>query len=453
MKKKLLSVILAATMTAALLAGCSSKKETTDTSSAGVAETQTKETETAETKEADTSGENVKLSIYAQYADDDTKIPYDYAVEKLAETYPNVELELIVQSQDDGMTLSTLAASNNLPDIFQAGTEIINSLRETNQVMVLNDAAKETGFEDKVYDSAKELLYADDGNIYAFPYAGQEYVLWYYNKAIFKESGLEVPQTYDELLKCIEKFNGKGITPMALFGQEGWITAAMYDVIATRYTTGGIKALDEGSAQITDQAYVDAANMMSKLVSANMFSADVTNTNYDQASALFLEGKAAMFLNGQWYIEDATKALGEDVGWMYYPAPDTASYEAGKTLFSGGGSTSGYAVNPDSENAQLAAEVAAFISEKYCEAKVLYRSNPLVAVDTGVTAEKELTPMMKELSDVIPGITATTKFTWGLTNSIFNTGIMDQTKFLLSPQYTPDEFIEEMDSVIKRMND
>lgn len=451
MKKRLLSVLLATTMAASLMAGCGSQKETTDTSAAGVAETEATSTESTDTTE--TTGEKVKLSIYAQYADDDTKIPYDYAVEQLAKEYPNVELELIVQSQDDGMTLSTLAASNNLPDIFQAGTEIINSLRETNQVMVLNDVAKSTGFEDKVYDSAKELLYADDGNIYAFPYAGQEYVLWYYNKAIFKTCGLEVPKTYDELLKCIEVFNSNGVTPMSMFGQEGWVTTAMYDAIATRYTVGGIKDLDEGKAQITDQAYVDAANMMSKLVNANMFSADVSNTNYDQASEMFLNGEAAMFLNGQWYIEDATKALGENVGWMYYPAPDEASYEAGKTAFAGGGSTSGYAVNPDSKNAELAAEVAAFISVKYCEAKVLYRSNPLVAVDTGVTAEKELTPMMQELSDIIPTITSTTKFTWGLTNSIFNTGIMDQTKFLLSPQYTADEFVQEMDSVIKRMND
>lgn len=448
MKKKLLSVLLATTMAASLMAGCGSQKETTDTSAAGVAET-----DSTEAKSSETTGDKVKLSIYAQYADDDTKIPYDYAVEQLAKEYPNVELELIVQSQDDGMTLSTLAASNNLPDIFQAGTEIINSLRETNQVMVLNDVAKATGFEDKVYDSAKNLLYADDGNIYAFPYAGQEYVLWYYNKALFKTCGLEVPKTYDELLKCIEVFNSKGITPMSMFGQEGWVTTAMYDAIATRYTAGGIKDLDEGKAQITDQAYVDAANMMSKLVNANMFSADVSNTNYDQASQMFLNNEAAMFLNGQWYIEDATKALGENVGWMYYPAPDEASYEAGKTVFAGGGSTSGYAVNPDSENAELAAEVAAFISEKYCEAKVLYRSNPIVAVETGVTAEKELTPMMKELSDVIPNVTSTTKFTWGLTNSIFNTGIMDQTKFLLTPQYTADEFVQEMDSVIKRMND
>ena len=37
-----------------------------------------------------------------------------------------------------------------------------------------------------------------------------------------------------------------------------------------------------------------------------------------------------MFINGQWYIEDATAALGENVDWMFYPAADEASYEERK---------------------------------------------------------------------------------------------------------------------------
>jgi len=444
MRKRMIGLFLSMTMVASLLVGCGSKTE---------APTEAKtETATEATTETEDTQEPVTLTIYAQYADDDTKIPYDYAVEKLKEAYPNVTLELIVQAQDDGMTLNTMAASDNLPDIFQANTDIINSFRETNQIMDVTEVAKSTGFEEKVFDSCKELLYADDGKIYVFPYAGQEYVMWYYNKALFEQYNLEVPTTYEELLNCVKVFNENDILPMSLFGQEGWAAAAMYDTIATRYTQGGIKALDEGSASVKDETYVNATKTMSELVNAGMFSADVTNTNYDQASALFLEGKAAMFLNGQWYIPDATEKLGDDVDWMYYPAQDAASYEAGKAVFSGGGSTSGYAVNPNGEHAQLAAEVAAFISEKYCESKIL-NGKVFVSQDTGLKAEGELAPMMQKLSDTIPSITSMTKFTWGLTNATFKAGIEDQTRFLLSPQYTPDEFVNEMDAVIGRMNE
>ena len=455
MKKKILSSLLCATVAATTIIGCGqSAQTTTETQSEAPSEAATVEataeaTAEAENTQANESGEKVTLSIYTQYADDDTKVPYDYAVEQLKEAYPNVELNLIVQAQDDGQTLKTLAATGQLPDIYQASTDIINTFRESNQIMVLNDVAKSTGFLDKLYEANKDLAYAEDGNIYAFPFSGQEYVLWYYNKALFEENGLEVPKTYDELKNCIEVFKSKGITPLALFGQEGWNTAAAYDVVATRYTEGGIKALDEGTASITDEAYLTAAKTLEELVAAGLFQDSATTTNYDQASEMFLSGNAAMFINGQWYIEDATAALGENVDWMFYPAADEVSYEAGKSVFSGGGSASGFAVNPDSENAELAAEVAEFITEKYCEAKVMYRHNPLVALDTGKEPDSEYPAMMKKLSDTLPSITATTKFTWGLTNSTFNDGIQSESQGLVSGQFTADEFIADMKDVME----
>ena len=425
MKKKLLSALLCVSMVAALT-GCGETKTqpaaTETTKETTAADTKTEEKKEEKKEETASTDEKIVLNIYTQYADDDTKVPYDYAVEQLAEAYPNVELNLVIQAQDDGQTLKTLAATGQLPDIYQASTDIINTFRESGQIMVLNDIAKSTGFLDKLYEANKNLAYAEDGNIYAFPFSGQEYVLWYYNTSLFEENNLEVPQTYDDLLNCIEVFKSQGITPLALFGQEGWNTAAAFDVIATRYAAGGIKDLDEQKANITDDAYVEAANMMEKLVAAGLYQDNATTTNYDQASQMFLSGQAAMFINGQWYIEDATKELGENVDWMFYPAADAASYEAGKSAFSGGGSSSGFAVNPDSANAELAAEVAEFITEKYCEAKVMYRHNPLVALNTGAKSETELPAMMQKLVDTLPSITSTTKFTWGLTNSTFNDG-------------------------------
>jgi len=454
MKKKILSSLLCATVAATTIIGCGqSAQETGESTTNAPAEVSATEATSEEAKAEETtssdSGEKVTLSIYTQYADDDTKVPYDYAVEQLKEAFPNVELNLIVQAQDDGQTLKTLAATGQLPDIYQASTDIINTFRESNQIMVLNDVAQSTGFLDKLYEANKDLAYAEDGNIYAFPFSGQEYVLWYYNKALFEENGLEIPQTYDDLKNCIEVFKSKGITPLALFGQEGWNTAAAYDVVATRYTEGGIKALDEGTASITDEAYASAAKTLEELVAAGLFQDSATTTNYDQASEMFLSGNAAMFINGQWYIEDATSALGENVDWMFYPAADEASYEAGKSVFSGGGSASGFAVNPDSENAELAAEVAEFITEKYCEAKVMYRHNPLVALDTGKEPDSEYPAMMKKLSDTLPTITATTKFTWGLTNSTFNDGIQSESQGLVSGQFTAEEFIADMTDIME----
>jgi raffinose/stachyose/melibiose transport system substrate-binding protein len=49
-------------------------------------------------------------------------------------------------------------------------------------------------------------------------------------------------------------------------------------------------------------------------------------------------------------------------------------------------------------------------------------------------------------------ITSTTKFAWGLTNPLFKVAMEDQSQFLMTKDYTPAEFIEELDKVIERMS-
>lgn len=452
--KKVIALVLCFVLGFAVLTGCSGKSEEktstegkTEEVTPAKAEDEVKATEAA-LPEGVISEEEATLSIYAQYSDDDTKVPYDYAVEQLKKAYPNVTLELEVQAQDDGQKLMTYAATGNLPDIYQVALAQIENFKESGNIMILNDVAKETGFSDKIFESATNILYNADGNIYAFPYAGNEYVVWYYNKEILEKSNVAIPTTFDELLAAVKTFHDNGIVPMSIFGSEGWITAAMYDVLATRWDGGGIAKLDNGEGTATEEAYVNAANMMNTLVKAGMFQKSATTTNYDQASQMFLNGEAAMFLNGQWYMTDATAALGDKVDWMYYPSYDQASYETGKSSWSGGGAAAGYAVNPNSKNAELAARVAAFISEKYCEAKVMYRGTPLVALNVDVKPETEFPPMMQKLQAEMPNIKSITKFDWHLTNATFKTALEDQTKYLLVEDYSPEDFITELDNAL-----
>lgn len=431
------------------LAACGTD-EADDTSNDTKSETKT-ETKTEDKEEA-AEDEQITLTIYAQYSDDDTKIPYDYAVAELAKAYPNVTLELDIQAQDDGQKLQTYAATGNLPDIFQVGLSQINAFKESGNILELDDYVTSTGFGDKLHPSATNLLWNEDGHAYAFPYAGNELVLLYYNKALFEKYGVKVPETYSELKDAIEVFNSNDIIPLSIFAKEGWITTALYDVFATRMAPSGIVALDQGAAKASDDAYATAAERIEELVGLGLIADGATNTNYDQAASLFYEGKAAMFLNGQWEIEASTAALGENVDWMWYPAYDE-NPDAARAL-AGGGAPGGYAVSPYSDHVDLAAEVAAFISEKYCEAKYNQRNNPLLAVQVETSEEVEATwpAMMQKLSAELPNITSTSAFAWGLQNPTFKVAIEEQSQFLLTKGYTAAEFVEEMDKAIEKAN-
>lgn len=51
-----------------------------------------------------------------------------------------------------------------------------------------------------------------DGRIYGIPAEIQANGIWY-NKALFDQCGLEIPETYDELLNCCKVLRENGITP------------------------------------------------------------------------------------------------------------------------------------------------------------------------------------------------------------------------------------------------
>lgn len=452
--KKFLSLVLVLTMMLSIV-GCAKKAETTTTTdtAATTDTTATTEATTTDTTATDTAApaEKVKLRIYAQYSDDDTKIPYDYAVAELAKAYPNVELELDVQAQDDGQKLQTYAATGNLPDIFQVGLTQINAFKESGNILQLDEYVKSTGFGDKLYATSENLLWNADGHAYAFPYAGNELVLLYYNKAIFEQYGVKVPETYEELKQAVVTFKENGIVPLSIFAKEKWITVALYDLFATRFAKEGIVAMDQGKAKASDAPYLQAAQKLEELVKLGLVADGATNTNYDQAAAQFYEGKAAMFINGQWEIQASTEKLGDKVDWMWYPVVDDAN---AKYAIAGGGSQGGYAVSPTSKNKELAVEVAAFMSEKYCEAKYKLRANPLLAVkvDASIQPEVAFPPMMQKLSDNLTKITSYTAFDWGLNNPEFKVALEDQTQFLLTPGYTADEFVSEMDKAIEAAN-
>jgi len=392
--------------------------------------------------------EKVKLRIYAQYSDDDTKGYYDYAVAELAKEMPNVELELEIQAQDDGQKLKTYAATGNLPDIFNVGLEQINVFRKSGNILELDAYADKFGFKDKMHPSAMNTLYVDN-HIYAFPYAGNEFVLLYYNKELFEQNGVKVPTTKEEMLAAIEAFKAKGITPLSIFAKEKWPTVALYDVFATRYNPKGIVALDKGEAKPSDEAFKKAAQDLKDLVDAGMLPKGATSLNYDQAVALFHEGKAAMFINGQWEIEASTKALGDKVGYMYYPAPDAATYEANKFAFSGGGNPGGFAVSANTENKDLAAEVAQFMALKYAEHKYTQKASPIVATKVDKPVEKPFDPLMEQLNKDIPNITSTTAFAWGLSNAKFKAAIEDASQNLLVDGYTVDQFVQDVEASLK----
>ena len=189
--KKLLALLLVLAMTFGL-AACGQE-------SAQPSAAPSQSSDPAAEQTGDAEHEPVTLRIYVRYSDDDTILPYDYAVECLKEDMPWVTLELEAMPADDSVKLKSMVATGDLPDIFSLqGSDLIDSMIQAGAVADLTEDIEANGFFDKVLPAAYSKLYHTDGKIYTLPYTSTEVALLFVNKTIFEENNVAIPTTIDE---------------------------------------------------------------------------------------------------------------------------------------------------------------------------------------------------------------------------------------------------------------
>jgi raffinose/stachyose/melibiose transport system substrate-binding protein len=137
-----------------------------------------------------------------------------------------------------------------------------------------------------------------------------------YNKDIFAELGLEVPTTEAEFFAVLDKIKEDGsYIPLDMGTVDQWEAATMgYTNIGPVYWKGeeGRKALIEGSAKLTDPAYVEPFEVLArwKPYLGDGFEAQT----YPDSQNLFTLGRAAIYPTGSWEISPFGKDAAFEMG-------------------------------------------------------------------------------------------------------------------------------------------
>ncbi|SFR11618.1 MULTISPECIES: ABC transporter substrate-binding protein [unclassified Paenibacillus] len=393
----------------------------------------------------------IKLKVYAQHFDADTTKPFDYAVEELKKDMPNVEIELDPAVQDGYQKLKTYAATGNMPDIYFTDWPTLQTLAKSKNVEVLDNYETTAKFKENLNPGVESRLVAPDNHVYAYPDTGIEFQLIYYNKSIFEKAGIETPiRTIDQMGEAAKKLKAAGYVPMSIFAKEKWITTAFYNGLVTREQPQGFGALDQKGVKALPEAFVTAAQQMKQLQQAGLFDANATNTNYDQASSLFYQGKAAMFVNGQWEIYSSQEKLGDQVDWMYWPAKDEATYEKSKYFIDGAGSPQGYAVSSSSENKETAVKVAAFLATKSAEYKYTQLGSPIVSPKVDKQIASNVPAMMQRVAkELLPNAK---EYAQLLSNTKIQNTINDNTQNLMVDNFLVEGFVNNLNSTLEKEN-
>ncbi len=396
------------------------------------------------------SDKEADLTMMTYYdGEEDPLATFAYA--KVKESFPNVTIEFESQPQDGGQTIKTRAATGDLPDILQSDSGTLGLLAESGSILVLDDYIEEMNYTDKLVQGAiQTCLTSPDGHIYEFPIGGVSPILWYYNKAIFEEYGVKVPTNYEELLEAVTTFRENDIVPLATFAKEPWPVGAIYDSFVLKDDPTGIYGLSLGDASADDEANAHAVEKLKALIDAGMFQDGCTNADFDTASAMFLEGQSAMFINGSWYIADAEPALGENFGiFEFYPTADAGKEENNQYACTGGGDTCGLTITTSAEDPDLCAQVAATYA--YWREIAEYQINQSVTVPVktdGFETNEPLGAGSEQLLEMIPKLTYESKFLHTLPNTEFQTSFTEEMQKLLVGESTED-FIANVNKCIE----
>jgi len=348
MKKKIVSLLLTVAMAAALLGGCGNTDNTPASGSTGSVEESKEETSQESTEDttdasASNTGEDPQqekhikiLSIWAE--DNDNGVLINEACKRYQEEVnPNFTWEYEVVSADNlKQKVATLAASNDLPDIFvyESGKPIVE-LIEAGKIKNISEALAEYDCMDGMNPSAVSLLSTLSGteDIYDLPLGLNVEGFWY-NKELFAQAGCEAPATWDEFEEVMSKLYDAGIQPLSCGASDKWGATRLVNAYLVR--TAGPDAMSKastGEASYTDAEYVAAAQKIQDWANAGYFGEGVTTVDMNTAGSMLMTGEAAMFYNGSWFtsnLNDATQNLaGEDgIGFFNVPVADSSISDA-----------------------------------------------------------------------------------------------------------------------------
>jgi raffinose/stachyose/melibiose transport system substrate-binding protein len=139
-----------------------------------------------------------------------------------------------------------------------------------------------------------------DGKVYGVPFASQT-MLVIYNRGIFNQLGLAVPQSWADLVAASEKIKASGKFPFA----NGTATAWQNETIATALiaSTVGAAFYDDiraGKTDFTDPRFVNGLEKLKEI--SRFFPDGFVGLDYASSQQLFASGMAAMFAGGSFEI-------------------------------------------------------------------------------------------------------------------------------------------------------
>ena len=340
MKKKLLATLLATAFALTTLAGCGSNAAAPAASSSDnkAAETTTTADASTDTAAATTGRQTDGKNLPELTTDEMTILLWDIATEepgrptqeaavaRFMADYPNIHVEQIHQQNDNyKQQLVVAMSSGQCPDMYVSwGGGPMAEYYKSGFADDITEMYNKYDHPDFIDAAIAQGSYKD--KILGIPFGSLSGCDIFYNKTIFKDLGLEVPKTLDELEEVCATLKSNNITPFALANAPKWTGSMYYMYLVARHSGN-----DEFDAAYTQEgsfgseAFIFASDKIQDWVKKGYFPDGVNSLSPDdgQDKQLLYDGSCAMMLHGSWMAgsmsSDNADWYQENIGVFRFP--------------------------------------------------------------------------------------------------------------------------------------
>ena len=212
-------------------------------------------------------------------------------------------VKLVTPDLDRTAYAKQLQASGQFPDV-QAALNV-NDFVEADLLVPYRDDYLNEHY---LFPDATKI----DGNAWQTPSGGQIITMVFYNENVFADLGLDVPTTYSEFLDVAQATRDAGFVPISYAGAEPWSASLTLSTIMAVDVLGQdpdwVIKRTAGEVSFSDANVVAAANKWKQFVDEGLVDDGALGVAYDGATNAFLDGEAAMYMMGSWWLGAAGQA-------------------------------------------------------------------------------------------------------------------------------------------------
>ena len=281
------------------------------------------------------------------------------ALEFEEETGVAVEVNYLDNALYETIGLQNVLTSRDAPDIYWEWTGArIEARVEQGQAADLSEAI-EGGALDGLISAENWNSVSVDGVPRLVPYQFRVANVLWFDEDRLSAVGLTAPQTWDELLDACQVLNAQGITPISIGNLDLWPAGNWLGHLASRIVGDDVYAAAlSGESGFDDPSWVTAFEHMAELTENRCLNESFPAANATEGSQLFLQGASAMHFNGAWFLERARNEA-PDLDVKFVNLPELPNERSSNSIIS---VMTGFAVNAQSENQDLAIDFLAFMN-------------------------------------------------------------------------------------------